>query len=114
MNLKEVTAYLKCFDNNQIYQMVHRKEIPYTNDGHRLVFDKDDIDDWNKKRLEAIEKDKDYFNMQEVMAHLELKKRTVYQYVCDEKIQHHKKGKLLRFNKAEIIKWENDGRPSNF
>ena len=116
MNITELALYLKRYTKSQIYQMVHRDEIPYKNTGKELVFDKKKIDVWNKKQLEKIEKDKEYLSLQELITYLDppLSKATIYQYKCEDKIPHTKIGKFLRFKRTEIDKWNDAGRPLNF
>ena len=114
MNIDELTKYLKHFNKSHIYQMVHREEIPYENLGKELKFDKKKIDEWNKKRLIKLEKDKGFITLKEVCHLIGVKKATVYQWKCHGKIPSHKRGKFLMFNLEEIKAWDKANRPQNF
>jgi len=102
MNVKELVKYLGAYSTQQIYTMVQFDKIPFTNTGTKIVFDKKEIDKWNFKRLARIEQDKEFYNMQEAIEKTGLSKRTLYQYVNDDKIPFIKKGKFLMFPKAEL------------
>ena len=105
MEIKELVIYLRCFTISQIYQLVHRDEIPYKNTGKKLIFDKKEIDKWNKDRLLKLEKDKGYITLKEACQYLGLKKRTIYQWSSEGKIPSYKKGKFLMFKKEELDQW---------
>ena len=112
MNISETVTYLKHFNRAQIYQMVHREEIPYKNTGGQLVFNQQEIESWNKKRLLGLESNKGFMTLKETMVYLGVEKRTLYQWKCEGKIPSHKRGKFLMFNKQELDDWNTNGRPN--
>ena len=49
--------------------------------------------------------EKRYINPQELSEYLGFKKDTIYAWVWQRKIPHHKMGRCIRFDRHEIDKW---------
>ena len=47
LTIEEVAALLRC-QPSTIYQYVHRKKIPFRKRGRKLLFDREEIDQWTK------------------------------------------------------------------
>ena len=47
LTLPEVAAMLRC-KASTIYQLVHKKQIPFRKRGHQLLFEVHEIDEWTK------------------------------------------------------------------
>jgi len=56
-----------------------------------------------------------WFSVEEIAAHLGIKRDTVYKWLEQKKMPAHKVGRLWKFNKIEIDKWVRSGkaRPGN-
>lgn len=55
----------------------------------------------------------DYLTLDELCTWLKIKRATVYEWVRTGYIPYAKIGRLLRFDRAEIVAWVNDRRPAN-
>ena len=66
MNIDEAIKHLKHFTKSQVYQLVHRGEIPCENLGKELLLDKKKLDKLNDNRLFGLEKDQGFITMGEV------------------------------------------------
>ena len=51
-----------------------------------------------------------WLSIDEIAAHLGVKKDTIYKWVRTTDIPYHKVGKLLKFQISEVDKWVKDGK----
>jgi len=51
-----------------------------------------------------------WLSVDEIAAHLGIKRETVYTWIAKKKMPCHKVGRLWKFNKAEINKWVRSGK----
>jgi len=56
LNVEEVATMLRLRPST-VYQMVHKKRIPYRKAGRQLLFDPQEIDAWTKNS--AVDSDRD-------------------------------------------------------